>query len=246
MIKNLILLTVLLVLSAAISAQTKKEDLDVYKLSYIEREPGTDEYEVTMLISSRYIRVDEDGENSGFIVYDDKDKVIYSVSHHDQSVLVIKQHVFSIENLPVKPKIEYLPLADAPMVSGKAVFNYRVYVNENNSDGESEETCIEVQLVEDLLPEVRTILQNYQKVVSGQQVKMVDNKITDTQTACYYIDQIYNTGAYFEKGLPVQEWHSNDRSKILTGYSKLSVDPDKFKIPEEYRRFSIGAKSFIK
>ena len=246
MIKNLILLTVLLVLSAAISAQTKKEDLDVYKLSYIEREPGTDEYEVTMLISSRYIRVDEEGENSGFIVYDDKDKVIYSVSHHDQSVLVIKQHVFSIENLPVKPKVEYLPLADAPMVSGKAVFNYRVYVNENNSDGESEETCIEVQLVEDLLPEVRTILQNYQKVVSGQQVKMVDNKITDTQTACYYIDQIYNTGAYFEKGLPVQEWHSNDRSKILTGYSKLSVDPDKFKIPEEYRRFSIGAKSFIK
>ena len=243
MIKNLILLTVLLVLSAAISAQTKKEDLDVYKLSYIEREPGTDEYEVTMLISSRYIRVDEDGENSGFIVYDDKDKVIYSVSHHDQSVLVIKQHVFSIENLPVKPKIEYLPLADAPMVSGKAVFNYRVYVNENNSDGESEETCIEVQLVEDLLPEVRTILQNYQKVVSGQQVKMVDNKITDTQTACYYIDQIYNTGAYFEKGLPVQEWHSNERSKILTGYSKVSVDSDKFKIPEEYRQFSIDANS---
>jgi len=252
MIKNLILLTVLLVLSAAISAQTKKEDLDVYKLSYIEREPGTDEYEVTMLISSRYIRVDEEGETSGFIVYDDEDKVIYSVSHHDQSVLVIKQHVFSIKNLPVKPKIEYLPLADAPMVSGKAVFNYRVYVNENNSDGdgesESEETCIEVQLVEDLLPEVRTILQNYQKVVSGQQVKLVDNKITELQTACYYIDQIYNTGAYYEKGLPVQEWHSNERSKILTGYSKVSVDPDKFKIPENYRQFSIDAnsKTFIK
>ncbi len=248
MIKNLLLLTVLLILSTAISAQTKRDGLDVYKLSYVEREPGTDEYEVTMLISSRYIRVDEEGESSGFIVYDDKDKVIYSVSHDDQSVLVIKQHVFSIENLPVKPKIEYLPLADAPMVSGKAVFNYRVYVNENNSDGESEETCIEVQLVEDLLPEVRTILQNYQKVVSGQQVKMVDNKITDTQTACYYIDQIYNTGAYFEKGLPVQEWHSNERSKILTGYSKESVDPGKFKIPEEYRRFSIDAnsKTFIK
>ncbi len=246
MIKNLLLLTVLLGLSAAISAQTKKQDLDGYKLSYIEREPGTDEYEVTMLISSRYIRVDEEGETSGFIVYDDKDKVIYSVSHDDQSILVIKQHVFSIENLPVKPKIEYLALADAPMVSGKAVFNYRVYVNENNSDGESEETCIEVQLVEDLLPEVRTILQNYQKVVSGQQVKMVDNKITATQTACYYIDQVYNTGAYFEKGLPVQEWHSNERSKILTGYSRVSIDPDKFKIPEKYRRFSIGAKSFIK
>ena len=248
--KNLILLTVLLVLSAAISAQTKKQDFDVYKLSYIEREPGTDEYEVTMLISSRYIRVDEEGESSGFIVYDDKDKVIYSVSHDDQSVLVIKQHVFSTADVPVKPKIEYLPLADAPMVSGKAVFNYRVYISENNSEdeNESEETCLEVQLVENLLPEVRTILQNYQKVVSGQQVKMVDNKITELQTACYYIDQIYNTGAYYEKGLPVQEWHSNERSKILTGYSKESADSDKFKIPEQYRQFSIDAnsKTFIK
>ena len=250
MIKNIILLTVLLVLSAGISAQTKKDGEEVYKLSYLEREPGTDEYEVTMLISSRYIRVDEEGESSGFIVYDDKDKVIYSVSHHDKSVLVIKEYVFSPADLPVKAKIEYLPLADAPMVSGKNVFNYRVYINENNSKGEteneSEETCIEIQLVENLLPEVRAILQNYQKVISGQQVKMADNKITDIQTPCYYIDQIYNTGAYFEKGLPIQEWHSNERSKILTGYKKITVHSDKFKIPQEYRQFSIDAKTFIK
>ena len=247
MIKNLLLLTVLLALSSAISAQTKKDTEQVYKLSYLEREPETDEYEVTMLLSSRYIRVDEEGDNTGFIVYDDNDKIIYSVSHDDQSVLVIKQHVFSTADLPVKPTIEYLQLADAPMVSGKNVFNYRVYINENNSeakiDNESEETCLEVQLVENLLPEVRDILQNYQKVISGQQVKMADNKITELQTACYYIDQVYNTGAYFEKGLPIQEWHNNERSRILTGYSKVSVDSDKFKIPQDYRQFSINASN---
>ena len=245
MIKNLLLLTILCALSSAISAQTKKDSEQVYKLSYLEREPETDEYEVTMLVSSRYIRVDEEGDNTGFIVYDDKDKIIYSVSHDDQSVLVIKQHVFSTADFPVKPTIEYLPLDDAPMVSGKNVFNYRVYINDNNSeakiDNESEETCLEVQLVENLLPEVRDILQNYQKVISGQQVKMADNKVTELQTACYYIDQVYDTGAYFEKGLPIQEWHSNEHSKILTGYSKVSVDSDKFKIPQGYRQFSIGA-----
>ena len=248
MIKKLILLTVLFSLSVGVSAGVKKGDQEVYKLSYIEREPGTDEYEVTMLVSARYIRIDEEGESSGFIVYDDKDKVIYSVSHQDKSILVIKEHVFSIADLPVKPTIEYLQLADAPMVSGKNIFNYRVYIDEKNSEGEDEDTCLEVQLVENLLPEVREILQNYQKVVSGQQVKMVDNKITDIQTACYYIDQIYNTGAYFEKGLPVQEWHSNERSKILTGYEKVSVDLKKFKIPKKYRQFSIdkNSKTFIK
>jgi hypothetical protein len=247
MIKNLLILTFLMALSSSIFAQTKKDAEQVYKLSYLEREPGTDDYEVTMLVSARYIRVDEEGDNSGFIVYDDKDKIIYSVSHHDQSVLVIKQHVFSIADLPVKPVIEYLQLADAPLVAGKNVYNYRVYINENNSEArienESEETCLEVQLVENLLPEVSELLQNYQQVISGQQVKMTDNKITELQTACYYIDQVYNTGAYFEKGLPIQEWHSNEHSKILTGYSKVSVDLDKFKIPRDYRQFSINAST---
>jgi len=242
MIKKVILSGLLCVLSFSTSAADKEE---VYKLSYIEREPGTDEYEVIMLVSDRYIRVDEVGEETGFIIYDDKEKTIYSVSHHDQSVLVIKEHVFSESDAPVKSVVEFLELADAPKVSGKMIFNYRVFIT--NDKDKSEETCLEVQLVEGLMPKARKILMNYQKVVSGQQVKMVDNKITEMQTACFYVDQIYNSGAYFEKGLPIQEWHSNERSKILTGYKKVSVDSEKFKLPEGYRQFSIGAdsKTFI-
>jgi len=240
MIKKIILPCLLSALSCPAFSADKE---DVYKLSYIEREPGTDEYEVTMLVSDRYIRVDEAGEESGFIVYDDKEKTIFSVGHHDKSILVIKEYNFSIDSSPVKPVVEYLQLADAPKVSGKNMFNYRAFVN---TDG-GEETCLEIQLVEGLMPEVRTILQNYQKVVSGQQVKMVNNVITEMQTACFFVDQIYNSGEYYEKGLPVQEWHSNERSKILTDYKKVSVDSGKFKLPEGYRQFSVGegSKSFI-
>ena len=242
MIKKVILSGLLCALSFSIFAADKEE---VYKLSYIEREPGTDEYEVTMLVSSRYIRIDEEGEETGFIIYDDEKKTIYSVSHHDQSVLVIKEYAFSDKDMPVKPAIEFLELADAPKVSGKSIFNYRVFVD--NGKDKMEETCQEVQLVENLMPDVRKILKNYQKVVSGQQVKMVDNEINERQTACFYIDQIYNSGEYYDKGLPIQEWHSNERSKILTGYEKISIDSSKFNLPEEYRQFSIGSdsKTFI-
>lgn len=250
MIKNIINLLLLLsaqtlYIDAAAKTNTEntKDVQEVYQLAYIEREPGTDEYEVTMLVSDRYIRIDETGEESGYIIYDDKEKVIYSVGHQDQSILVIKQHEFSEKNSPVKANVEYLQLADAPSVSGKNIYNYRVFVNTGAGVVDEEETCTEIQLVEGLLPEVRRILQNYQKVVSGQQVKMVDNKITEMQTACFYVDQIYNSGAYYEKGLPIQEWHSNERSKILTTYNKISVDPAKFKIPENYRKFSIGKES---
>ncbi len=228
-------------LPAKSNTENSKLTQEVYQLSYIEREPGTDEYEVTMLVSDRYIRIDEAGEESGYIIYDDKDKVIYSVAHHDKSILVIKQRVFSEDDSPVKAQVEYLELADAPNVSGKAIYNYRVYVDDDKSA--EEETCTEIQLVEDLLPEVRGILQNYQKVVSGQQVNMVDNKISELQGPCFYADQIYNTGAYYEKGLPIQEWHSNDRSRILTTYDIITIDPAKFKYPKSYRQFSIDRES---
>jgi hypothetical protein len=248
--------------SNVLYAKAKQEDLNpanlnqadiknqqVYQLSYIEREPGTDEYEVTMLVSDRYIRVDETDEKSGYIIYDDKDKVIYSVSHFDKSVLVIKEYPFSEGSSPVKAGVEYLQLDDAPSVSGKEIFNYRIFIDDKNkkntTDAGEEETCTEIQLVEGLLPEVRKILQNYQKVISGQQVKMTDNKITDIQTECYYADQIYNLGNYYEKGLPIQEWHSNERSRLLTGYDKISVDPGKFKVPADYKQFTVDKDSKI-
>ncbi len=245
---NLFILSVMFSSSAGLSAKTKedklKNTLDVYQLSYVEREPGVDEYEVTMLVSDRYIRIDQSGEDSGFIVYDDKDKVIYSVSHHDESVLVIKEHVFSEKTLPVKYETEYLQLADSPTVSGNAIFNYRVYTGK----GEAEETCLEIQLVENLLPEVTTLLKNYQNIISGQQVKMTDNKLSDMQTACFFVDQIYNMGKYYEKGLPIQEWHSNERFKVLSTYKKIAVSPGKFTIPEKYRQFSVdkNSKTFLK
>ncbi len=243
-----LLLAASLSISAALQAKTNPDTAvgqdKVYQLSYLEREPGVDDYEVTMLVSERYIRLDEEGEDSGFIIYDDKDKTIYSVSHHDDSILVIKENPFSVDDSPVPFEVEYLQLADAPEVSGRKIFNYRVFTGK----GDSEETCTEIQLVENLLPQVAAILANYQKVVSGQQVRMTDNKVNEWQSACHFVDQVYNTGAYYSKGLPIQEWHSNERSRILTTYKEIALDPAKFILPEKYRRFSMDkdSRTFIK
>lgn len=230
-------------LSAKSNTESEKQTQEVYQLSYIEREPGTDEYEVTMLVSDRYIRIDETDEDSGYIIYDDKDKTIYSVAHNDRSILVIKQHEFSEKDSPVKAEVEYLQLSDAPSVDGKDIYNYRVFLSGGKDKDSEEETCIELQIVEGLLPEVRDILRNYQKVVSGQQVKLTDNKIGEFQTGCFFADIVYNSGAYYEKGMPIQEWHSNERARMLTSYNKISIDPAKFRIPERYRQFSVDKNS---
>ena len=220
----------------------RNHQISVTKLSYTEREPNVDNYGVTMFVSDRYIRVDEADEASGYIIYDDKNKVIYSVSHGDKSILVIKQHIFSSKESPVESATEYSLLGDAPKISGENVFNYRIYVKDKKVDS-GEKTCVEIQLVENFLPKVTTMLQNYQKVVSGQQVKMVDNKVTEMQSACFYVDQIYNEGKYYKKGLPIQEWHSSGRFKALTSYKQTLVASDFFSIPENYKQFSMDMNS---
>lgn len=250
MIKNLIsaFFLCLCFSSALVAAEKEKASTvklqQVYELQYVEREPGVDDYNVTMLVSDRYIRLDEDGESSGFIIYDDEKNTIFSVSHHDKSILVIKEFDFSETDMPAEVEVEYLQLADAPKVSGKNIFNYRVFTKQKDT----EETCMEIQLVENLLPDVARIMKNYQMVISGQQVKMTDNKLTDMQTACFFADQIYNMGIYYDKGFPIQEWHSNERSRILSSYKKTDVDPDIFLIPDGYNQFSIdkSSKTFIK
>jgi len=47
--------------------------------------------------------------------------------------------------------------------------------------------------------------------------------------------------------LPIQEWHSNERFKILSSYKKVNVNPGKFIVPEKYRQFSVdkNSKTFL-
>ena len=120
-------------MATSVSAKDKAPDnqqQQAYKLEYIERELGTDEFETIMLVTDRFIRIDQIGEDGGFIVYDDREKTIYSVSHHDKSVLVIKQHEFKTDDSPVKHEVEYLQMFDAPEIDGHPVFNYRVHGQE--------------------------------------------------------------------------------------------------------------------
>lgn len=235
---NIIWLMLLSSIASALFAGTVvagDDEQEVMRLSYIDREPGIDEYEVILYVSDRYIRLDEPGDDSGYIIYDDVQKTIYSVSHVDRSVLLIKEYPFTVEQQPRKNEVEYLQLAHAPRVAGKDIYNYRTYIEKDGV----ETTCSELQIAEGLLPEVTAMLQNYQNVISGQQVKTTDNRINEFQDACFFVDQVYNTGAYYDKGLPIQEWHSNERSRILTSYKKVKISPDQFSVPEDYRQFSV-------
>ncbi len=205
------------------------------KLVYEEFEQGTEPYIVTYTVSSKHVRIDDESDDSGYIIYDiDKNK-IYSVSHYDQSILVIAEFPDKKFKPDFDIDIEYEALEDAPTISGKQVYNYRVKATTSVTS----ETCMDIQLVPGLLPTVAKTLQGFQKIVSGQHVSNLENTPAEFTTPCYLLDQVYNKGEYYSKGLPIQEWHSNDRKRQLLNFEDVDIDASIFTIPAEYRQYSL-------
>ena len=211
------------------------EKTSAMKLVYVEAEPGVDPYTVTYTVSSDYIRIDDESDSSGFIVYDDKAKRIYSVSHFDKSILVIAENPAAAFEPDFKIDIEYNAIDGAPKISGKDVYNYQVKAITSVTS----ETCMDIQLVPGLLPDVSSALQAYQKTLSGQHAGNLEKTPEQFRTPCYLVDQVHNHGDYYSKGLPVLEWHSNGKKRQLMNYKETEVDTSLFTIPAEYRQYSL-------
>lgn len=211
------------------------EAINAVKLVYQEQEEGVDPYLVTFTVSSDFLRIDDESDDSGYIVFDISNNRIYSVSHFDESILVIAQYPETKHSPDFDIDIEYQVLENAPMIAGKQVYNYRVKaIADDKSD-----TCMDIQLVPGLLPEVSKSLQSFQQTISGQHINSLEKTPAEYQSPCYLVDQVYNKGDYYSKGFPIQEWHSNEKRRQLVNYGTVDVDATIFDIPDEYRQYSL-------
>ena len=235
---NKIGMSILLIVISAVSFSGSASPVPAHQIIYEEKEEGTDFYIVKYTVSEDFIRIDDsaepDEDESGYIVFDLNKKTIYSVSHFDKTILVIPEFDNDTKNL-VKPNIIYKELDDAPSVSGKKVFNYTVMAETKAGL----DKCMDIQLASGLLPSVASKLKQYQRVVSSQQIKTIETVPDEYQTACYLVDQIYNRGDYYDKGLPLREWHSNNRVRFLSSFDEVIVESDIFSLPKEYKSFSL-------
>jgi len=208
--------------------------IDAYELIYEEQEPDTDSYQVKFTVTDCCLRIDQLGDQSGYIIYDNKLHVVYSVAHHDTSVLVIPEYKYKKPDFTETIKVDYHIIPDAPTISGKSIYDYRV-----TSSDQDKQKCMVIKLAEGLLPEVSSVFMAYQMMLAGQQSRLLDATPKEYQSGCYLYDQVFNEGEYYQKGLPVQEWHSNGKSRLLLSYKKIKVDPEIFQFEESYKKYSL-------
>lgn len=211
------------------------DTMNALKLSYQELEQGIDPYIVTYTVTGDYMKIDDEADDSGYIIYDINKNRIYSVSHQDQAILVVPEYPEQNFKPDFNIDIEYEIFKDAPTISGKQVYSYRV----NAATDTKSETCMKIQLVPGLLPDVAGSLQGFQRLMSGQQALTLEQTPEEYRTPCYLVDQVYNRGEYYSKGLPIHEWHSNERMRQLLNYEEVEVNASIFDIPKDYRQYSL-------
>jgi len=108
-----------------ISALPMLAQATAYELVYKEEEPGIEAYISRTVVTDRYLRIDDLSDESGYILYDDKDKTVYSVSHLNSTILVIKRQAFESPAISTSLVTTDEPLKDAPKIAGKTVNDFR-------------------------------------------------------------------------------------------------------------------------
>lgn len=203
-----------------------------YELLYEEQEPGVEPYTSRILVTDRYLRIDDLSDDSGFILYDDELETVYSVSHHNRSTLVIRSGNYERPDLKDSVVISDSELEDAPSISGRTVRDHTVRQIDND------ELCTRVQYVPGLLEEVGEMMHAYQTSLVANQVRTLEGTPPEYRTPCMVSDQVYFDGAIYRKGIPVSESRHNGRKRLLRSYRKSEVDAGMFELPE-YGQFSL-------
>jgi hypothetical protein len=218
-----------LLAALTLTACTDKPSPTIF-LSFTESSPDG-EYPVRMLVSEKFLRIEDGDTHDGFIVFDRATRTIYSVSHAGKSTLVLHARPVT---LSAPKQFEHKVERDKetlPSVDGKTVTHYRLLTNR--------ERCFDVYAADGLLPEVVTALREYHETLAGEQAVMQANMPIGLQSVCDLADQVFVPARYLEHGFPVRQVNRTGVTRQLVGYQRdVPVEKGIFDVPKDYKQMS--------
>jgi len=219
----------LLLVALALAACTDKPSPTIF-LSFTESSPDG-EYPVRMLVSDKFLRIEDGDTRDGFIVFDRAARTIYSVSHAGKSTLVLRARPVT---LAAPKQFEHKVERDKetlPPVDGKTVTHYRLLTNR--------ERCFDVYAADGLLPEAVAALREYHETLAGEQAAMQVNMPIGMQSACDLADQVFVPARYLALGFPVRQVNRAGVTRQLVSYKRdVPVEKGIFDLPKDYKQIT--------
>lgn len=203
-------------------------------LMFQEQETGIDPYATRMLINENYVRMDDGGDNSDFVLFDRQLQTIYSVSHGNRTILVV--HSKPVQGEPPMQLVMDARKSEhpeAPDVAGNQPVEYALTVNDK--------ACSRVMSVPDFLPEGVEALREFQRTLAGQHAENLPKTPAEMLDPCFVAYQVYAPVRHLQYGFPIQQWDADGNSRALVDYKRgLAVDPALFTLPDNYQRMGVG------
>jgi hypothetical protein len=219
----------LLLAALMLTACTDKPSATIF-LSFTESGPDG-EYPVRMLVSEKFLRIEDGDTQDGFIVFDRTARTLYSVSHAAKSTLVLRARPVTLSapkqfEHRVEREKETLPPVD-----GRTVTHYRLLTNR--------ERCFDVYAAEGLLPEAVAALREYHETLAGEQAVMQTNLPSGMQSACDLADQVFAPARYLAHGFPVRQVNRAGVTRQLVSYKRdVPVEKGIFDLPKDYKQIT--------
>jgi hypothetical protein len=213
-----------LTLGVAACAATPTADI----LSFTESGPDG-EQPVRMLVSDRYLRIDDGSGRDGYILFDRGARTVYSVSHPGKTTMVLPARAVTLA-APARfvHTSERIP-ESLPAVDGRPVSHYRLQTNG--------ERCFEVYAVEGLLPRALAVLREYHEALAGEQALAQAHIPAAYQSACDLADLVFQPARHLAYGFPVRQVNHQGVTRQLLNYkSGAPLDRGVFALPEDYRQ----------
>lgn len=200
-------------------------------LTFSESEPGGEPYPVRMLVTDKFLRIEDGDGKSGYVLFDRAARTIYSINHDERTTLVLRTEKVK---LAAPKKFEHRVDRDPasfPDVDGKTVTHYRLITNG--------EHCFDVYAAAGLLPQSVAVLREYHETLAGEQAIMQASVPAGMQSACELADYVFVPGRYLEHGFPVRQVNRAGVTRQLVDFkTAVPVEPKLFELPKDYKQIA--------
>ena len=199
-------------------------------LFFVEREQGGEPFQTRILVTAKYLRIDEGNDTGDYILFDRSRPTIYDVNYADKTVLVITP--LKVDLVP--PKVfkheVHVDKDSYPSISGKKVIRYQLLTNQTR--------CYDVFAAEGLLPQALQALREYHQALAGEQAATMKNTPREMQSACDLANHIFLPARHLGQGFPVRQEDMAGNLRQLINYDEhYRSDQTLFQLPENFTRY---------
>ena len=203
--------------SAAQAVESLAASPTMIAVRYIDQDPGDPPYLTRILVTPDFMRLDDGTEGGDFVLLDRRQQKIINVMHGNQLAMV-----FSAGKLPPKPA-GWKPVLDVkPAATGTQRFSLTV----------KGVVCSEGVAARRAAPAAARAMAELKSVLGAMQYRVWKDSPSELQHDCDLANQVWESGATLELGLPLEEREFTGRTRQFESESTQPLRPELFRVPD--------------